>query len=139
VYEAELFKFLLDWRAELGVASVLRFTNASADGAVVLSDGRRIAIEVKLPMHWEKACQAEWQFRQFLRISAAARMPVVQAGIVFFEEFVRDWGHVRADATERGWHYWYAGHAEFEGLRLDLLRFREGELSSFPAARSPLT
>jgi hypothetical protein len=111
-YEAEVFNFLLDNKAVLGVEAVLAFKNLLVDGAAVLANGRRFAIEIKLRMNWEKACQAEWEFRHFLLKKEEARRNPVNGGIVFFEEFLADWQRRFAcRQLENGWSHWYDGHS----------------------------
>src|SRR5262245_50285970 len=65
-FECEVFNFLLANKDALGVESVFRFKNLFVDGAISLTDNRRLAVEVKLRMNWSKALQAESEFRRFL-------------------------------------------------------------------------
>jgi hypothetical protein len=60
----------------LGIQTALKFTNLKVDGAIVLVDGRRLAVEIKYRMNWTKACKAESEFRRFLQISEATTHPV---------------------------------------------------------------
>jgi hypothetical protein len=134
VYEDEVFDFLLANGKLLGIAKVLVFKSLLVDGAVEFADGRRLALEIKYRMNWEKACQAEWQFRNFLRRKEAGEGPVV-GGLVFFEAFSADWARKPASrALDNGWNYWYEGHSEVEGLPLHLVRLRDGQLDVFPEA-----
>jgi hypothetical protein len=131
-YEDEVFNFLLGNAEALGIASVLHFKSLLVDGAVEFADGRRLAVEIKYRMNWKKACQAEWQFRNFLKRPEAAQGPVV-GGVVFFHAFNDDWVRKPASRTlENGWNYWYEGHCEVEGLPLHLVRLSDGELEVFP-------
>src|SRR5207245_866372 len=66
-YEANVFNFLLANKEPLGIKAVMKFTALLVDGAVELVDGKRLTVEVKFRMNWEKACQAEWQFRTFMK------------------------------------------------------------------------
>jgi hypothetical protein len=133
-YEAEVFNFLLTNKELLGIKSVLKFTALIVDGAVELMDGKRLTVEIKFRMNWGKACQAEWQFRTFLKRAARRPFPV-DGGLVFFEEFSGDWNRkAGCRLMENGWSHWYRGHSEVDGLRLDLLRLRAGDLKSFPIA-----
>jgi hypothetical protein len=133
-YEADVFNFLLANKEPLGIRVVMKFTALLLDGAVELIDGRRVTVEVKFRMNWEKACQAEWQFRNFLKRTDARPFPVA-GGIVVFEEFSGDWTRQAAcRLLENGWSHWYRGHAEVDGFRLDLLRLRAGKLEAFPIA-----
>jgi hypothetical protein len=137
VYENEVFNFLLGNRKLLGIAKVLMFKALLMDGAVEFADGRRLALEIKFRMNWEKACQAEWQFRNFLKRSEAGEGPVV-GGLVFFEAFSADWAQRPASRTlENGWNYWYEGHCDVEGLPLHLVRLREGQLEVYPEVLAP--
>jgi hypothetical protein len=131
-YEADIFNFLLANKEVLGIKNVWKFTALVVDGAVELVDDKRLAVEIKFRMNWTKACQAKWQFRRFLKRTDHKPFPV-DGGIVFFEEFSADWNR-QADSRflENGWSSWYRGHAEVEGLRLDLLRLRGGKLDAFP-------
>jgi hypothetical protein len=118
-FEAAAFSHLWRNRQALGIRRVIKFTALLLDGAVELGDGRLLAVEIKFRMNWEKACQAEWQFRTFL--SRADRRPFpVDGGIVLFEEFSGDWDRQPARRRlKNGWNFWYMGHAEVDGLRLD--------------------
>jgi hypothetical protein len=89
-YEADVFNFLLANKEPLGIKAVMKFTALLVDGAVELTDGRRLTVEVKFRMNWEKACQAEWQFRTFMKRTDVRPFPV-DGGIVVFEEFSGDW------------------------------------------------
>lgn len=137
-YECDVFNFLCSSREVLRIRTVEKFRNLLVDGAIDLVTGERIAIEVKFRMNWEKACQAEWQFRNFLKREEAQARPVT-SGIVFFEEFSADWARGAASRTrENGWNFWYGGHCVVEKLRLDLVRFRNGYLEPCPEAASVL-
>jgi hypothetical protein len=136
-YEDEVFNFLLANREPLGFANVLAFGSLLIDGAVEFADGRRLALEIKYRMNWEKACQAELQFRNFLKRKEAKQGPVV-GGLVLFEEFSADWKRKPASRTlENGWNFWYEGHCEVEGLPLHLARLRGGQLEVYPPALAP--
>ena len=131
-YEADVFNFLLANKEPLGIKAVMKFTALLVDGAVELIDGSRLTVEVKFRMNWEKACQAEWQFRTFMKRTDVRPFPV-DGGIVVFEEFSGD--RIRQGARrllENGWSHWYRGHAEVDRFRLDLLRLRTGQLETFP-------
>ena len=135
-YEADVFNFLLANQELLGLKTVMKFTARLVDGAVELIDGRRLAVEVKFRMNWEKACQAEWQFRTFMKRTDLRPFPV-DGGIVVFEEFSADWERIAASRLlENGWSHWYRDHAEVDGCRVDLLRLRAGDLQGFPIANA---
>jgi hypothetical protein len=134
VYEAEVFNYLVTNKVSLGIKTVMRFSCLLVEGAVDLTDGRRLTIEVKYRMNWGKACQAECQFRNFLKRHTEDAGPV-QGGLVFFEEFSGDWDHQTASRNKpNGWDNWYIGHSQVENLRVDLLRFCGGTLESYPMA-----
>ena len=93
-----------------------------------------MTIEIKLRMNWMKACQAESQFRTFVK--RTDRRPfAVDGGLVFFEEFRGDgWERrVKRRLLENGWSEWYRSHSEVEGFRVDLFRLRASELEGFPS------
>jgi hypothetical protein len=75
-YEADVFNFLLANKESLGIKVVMKFAALLVDGAVELIDGRRFTVEVKFRMNWEKACQAEWQFRTFVKQTDVRPFPV---------------------------------------------------------------
>jgi len=103
VYEADVFNYLFANRAELGIASVLRFSGLLADGAIDLTSGDRIVVEIKYKMNWLKACQAEWQFRRCLLTVEGQATPIT-GGLVFFEQFSGDWARPYGDqAHPKGW------------------------------------
>jgi hypothetical protein len=135
LYEAAVFNFFVVNKDNLAIKKVLKFTALVVDGAVELQDGKRLTVEIKYQMGWEKACQAEWQFRTFLKRPVPLPFPV-DGGIVVFEEFSGDWSRqAQCRVLENGWSHWYRCHAEVEGLRLDLLRFRAGTLEGFPTGQ----
>src|SRR5439155_11464988 len=112
-YEDEVFNFLVANRKPLGIDSVSRFKSLLLDGQIVLADQRRFAIEIKLRMNWLKACQAEWQFRQFLRRRKYDGSTPLSGGIVFFESFTADWARP-VGGIIRGWKHWSLYHSEIE-------------------------
>ena len=94
--------------------------------------------KITFRMNWEKACQAEWQFRSFLK--RTERMPFpVDDGLVFFEDFSGDWQRQAAcRILENGWNHWYRGHSEVEGKRLHLLRFSNRSIESYSDAKAKI-
>ena len=137
-YESEVLTFLWANKEELGIKSVMKFSALLLDGAVEMTDGRRLTVEVKFRMNWEKACQAEWQFRTFMKRTDIKPFPV-DGGIVIFEEFSGDWNRTQGGRLlENGWSQWYRGHSEIDGFRVDLLRLRARKLEAFPIAEALL-
>jgi hypothetical protein len=132
-YEIEIFNFLLKNKTALGIESVIRFTNFLVDGKVVLTNGKRLAIEIKLRMNWLKACQTEWQLRQYLRRFDKSKE--VDAAIVFFEEFSGDWNLKKGKAkNEWGWEAWYLFYKDaIDGKPMDLLMLNNNSLSGYPS------
>src|SRR5438552_10627191 len=57
-FEIAVFNALLRERSTLGIKQVSRCRNVRIDGLLDLEDGRRLAVEIKYRMNWEKACQA---------------------------------------------------------------------------------
>jgi hypothetical protein len=135
IYECEVFNFLLDRRDALGLQTVFKFENLRVDGAVLLVDGRRLAVEIKYRMNWKKALEAGYEFRRFLLSSEAQANPVAGA-IVFFEQFEGSgWqGQPKCRLLENGWNEWYRSHAKSEGYRLDLFRLRQGSFEHYGMA-----
>jgi hypothetical protein len=133
-FEIEVFNYLLANNQALGASDVWRCRNVRIDGLIDLVDGRRVAVEIKYRMNWEKACQACAQFGWY-RTHVEANEKPLTSGLVIFEEFSRDWARRKPKwALESGWSFFYMDHHEVEGLRVDLLRFRYGKLESFPSA-----
>jgi hypothetical protein len=134
-YEIEAFNFLWDHKDELGIQSVTRFTNLLVDGQILLTDGSRLVIEIKLRMNWLKACQSEWQFRHFLkRFKKDEDTNLVHGSIVFFEEFTGDWNRRKGKAKNVwGWEGWYLFYRDaIAGKRMDLLMLCNEELQGYP-------
>jgi hypothetical protein len=135
-YEVEVFNFLLHHKDVLAIQSVTKFTNLLVDGQVLLSNGRRLVIEIKLRMNWLKACQSEWQFRQFLRrFNKHEKTNPVHGAIVFFEEFSGDWNKRKGKARNVwGWEAWYLFYRDaVAGKRMDLLMLCNEELRGYPS------
>jgi hypothetical protein len=114
---------------------VSRFKNRLVDGQIVLADGRRLVIELKLRMNWLKACQSEWQFRHFLkRFDGGGPAIPVHGAIVFFEEFSGDWDRPKAKRRNVwGWEAWYLYYRDaIDGKPMDLVRLRGGVMAGYP-------
>jgi hypothetical protein len=134
-YEIEVLNFLHGNRAALGIQSTTRFRNRLVDGQIVLSDGWRFVVEIKLRMNWLKACQSEWQFRHFLkRFDSGGEASPVRGAIVFFEEFSGDWAKPRAKRKNvLGWEAWYLYYRDaIDGKPMDLVRLHDGKLEGYP-------
>jgi hypothetical protein len=132
VFERVAINFLAEYREALGITRVWRCRNARIDALVELTDGRRLAVEVKLRMNWEKACQACAQIGWY-----RTRGNPIDGGLVIFEEFTADWARQKTGwRAEPGWSYFYTDHHRVEGVRVDLLRLRDGKLESFVDARA---
>lgn len=134
-FECEVFNFLLGNKEALGIERVFRFKNLFVDGAMLLTDGRRLAVEAKLRMNWTKALQAESEFRRFLLTTEAKANPV-SGVLVFFEAFQGDGWHRKAKSRllENGWNHWYANYARIDGHRADLFRLSQGTFEHFGQA-----
>jgi hypothetical protein len=132
-YEIEVFNHFWGCREDLSIRQIVRFRNRLLEGEITLSDGRRLLLEIKLRMGWLKACQAEYQVRSYLRRYNADNKPV-DGAIVVFEEFSGDWNKKKGEAKNLwGWEAWYLHHAYgIDGIRMDLLRLRNGELTGYP-------
>jgi hypothetical protein len=64
-----------------------------------------------------------------------AKEKPLTSGLVVFETFTGDWARRKPNwLLENGWSFFYMDHREVEGLRVDLLRLRNGLLESFPTA-----
>jgi hypothetical protein len=134
-YEIAAFNFLLAKQAALGISELWQCRNSGIDGLLDLDDGRRVALEIKYRMNWMKACQACSQVGWYRKHVDVNEKEKVSSALVVFEAFSGDWA--RRPSTrllENGWNFWYAGHHEVEGLRIDLVRFRAPSVESFPQA-----
>jgi len=134
-YECEVFSFLFDNKDSLGIQQVFKFENLRVDGAVLLVDGRRLAVEIKLRMNWKKALEAGYEFRRFL-LSKEAQQNPVNGVIVFFEKFEgAGWqGQPKCRLLENGWNEWYRSHSDMNGYRADLFRLSQGTLEHYGMA-----
>lgn len=133
-FEITVFNFLLAQKEPLGINAMWRCRNVRIDGLVDLVDGRRVALEIKYRMNWEKACQACAQFGWY-RTHVEGKEKPLSSGLVVFETFTGDWARRKPNLLlENGWSFFYMDHREVEGLRVDLVRLRDGMLESFPTA-----
>src|SRR5262249_37277619 len=134
-FECEVFNFLLERKDALGIETVFKFTNLCVDGAVLLTDGRRLAVEIKLRMNWTKALQAESELRRFLQTTEAKTHPIAGA-IVFFEQFQgAGWERKpRSRLLQNGWNRWYELYCNVEGYRVDLFHLQQGTLEHYSEA-----
>jgi hypothetical protein len=134
-YEDEVFAFLCNNRSLLGIDRVYRFKNQSMDGELVLQDGAAVPIEIKFRMNWLKACQANWQFARFLKLTGRTSC---KTGIVFFEEYSGDWDiTAKSRSIPNGWIRWYKEHYQLQGLDFHLVRLRNGEIQTYSDVSAP--
>jgi hypothetical protein len=71
------------------------------------------------------------------RIRVERKEKPLSSGLVEFETFTRDWARKKPSwLLENGWSFFYTDHREVEGLRVDLVRLRDGTLESFPSAHA---
>lgn len=123
-FEISVFNFLLAQKRPLGISDVWRCKNVRIDGLLDLEDGRRLALEIKFRMNWEKACQSCSQFSWYRNRVEAKEKPL-SGGLVIFEEFSGGWARRKPKwLLQNGWNFFYGDHHDVEGLRVDLLRFR---------------
>jgi len=134
-YECAVFNYLLENKDTLGIQKIFTFQNLLVDGAILLADDRRLAVEIKLRMNWRKALQAKMEFMGFLHTSEAKTNPVAGA-IVFFELFQGDGWHRKAKSRflENGWNHWYTSYSKIDGYRADLFRLFNGTLEHYGLA-----
>jgi hypothetical protein len=134
-YERQVFRYLRSHGRRHGITSVRKLGNVLIDGTLMLKDGRCLVIETKYRMGWLKACQAGWQVAAFLRLPEGRRCRPASA-LIIFEQFSGDWARSRKGSSiENGWFHWYTDHARIAGrphFRLDLVRFRRGQLEGCP-------
>jgi len=57
-FEAQVFRFLVTSQRALGLREVHRFQNQLLDGALVLTNGARVVLEVKYRLGWDTACRS---------------------------------------------------------------------------------
>jgi len=136
-FEAQVFRFLVIYQRQLGLREVRRFKNQLIDGALVLTNGTRVALEVKYQLGWDTACRSNWQIEWFLRRHPRERSHY-RYGLVIFGAFGGDWRTVRVrHARAAGWDHWYRGHAGFHGraIRISLAQFSKGNLLPYPQNR----
>ena len=133
-FEIDVLNFLLAQKQPLGITDLWQCRNVRIDALLDLDDGRRVALEIKYRMNWEKACQACSQLAWYRNRVEAKEKPV-SGGLVVFEAFTGDWARRKPNwLLENGWSFWYADHHDVDGLRVDLVRLRDGKFESFPAA-----
>jgi hypothetical protein len=133
-FERAALNFLAEHGEDLGISGLWRCKNTRIDALVELKDRRRLAVEVKFRMNWEKACQACAQIGWF-HVQAEPEGTPIDGGVVIFEDFTGDWARRKARClVEPGWSYFYTDHHCAEGVRVDLLRLRAGKLETFPDA-----
>lgn len=131
-FEARVFCFLAANHRELGLREVHRFKNQLIDGALVLTNGTRVALEVKYQLGWDTACRSNWQIEWFLRRHPRERSHY-RYGLVIFGTFSGDWAKARRGRAA-GWDHWYRGHAGFHGraIRIALAQFANDKLLLYP-------
>jgi hypothetical protein len=138
-YEVRCFNFLVNNKVDLGISTVKRFKNRLVDGEILLSDQRLFVLEIKFRMGWLKECQAEWQFRQFLKRIGEQNAKRYHGAVVMFESFSGDWGRKAKKDTDHsyGWDAWYfAYHDKIDGKPMSLVMFSKDEkgIQHYPGA-----
>lgn len=128
-YERQVLAKLFENRHKLGIDKVYRFKNQSMDGELLLQDGSLVPFEIKFRMNWLKACQANWQFARFIKLTGRNGC---NTGIVFFEEFSGDWDiTAKSRSIQNGWIRWYKEHYQLQDLTFHLVRLRNGEIETY--------
>jgi hypothetical protein len=51
-FEVDVLNYLFENKASLGIETLWKFTAGLIDGAIVLDDGRLVALEMKYAMNW---------------------------------------------------------------------------------------
>ncbi len=129
-----MFRFLVTYHQELGLREVHCLQNQLIDGALVLTNGARVALEVKYRLGWDTACRSNWQIEWFLRRHARERSRY-RFGLVIFGAFSGDWARAR-HGMAAGWDHWYRGHVGFHGpaIQIGLAQFVNDELLPYHRA-----
>ena len=136
LFEAQVFRFLVRYQRELELREVHRFKNQLIDGTLVLSNGTRVALEVKYQLGWDTACRSNWQIEWFLR-RYQREGNRYRYGLVIFGAFSGDWKRPR-HGRAAGWDHWYQGHTGLHGrpIRISLVQFAKGNLLPYPRTAS---
>jgi hypothetical protein len=104
---------------------------------LLVSKGKEIfAVELKLYMGWNKACEAQWQINIFKNENKKLN---VTGYLVIFKEFNNDWGKKPKylNQIEKGWPLWYRDHSE-SGL-IHLLKYEKGTFLNYSDVISNIT
>ncbi len=138
LFEARVFRFLVRNHRALGLREVHRFKNQMIDGALVLTTGARVALEIKYRVGWDTACRSHWQIETFLAARPRGRRPYPY-GVVIFGAFGGDWARARHGRAV-GWDHWYRGYASLRGrsIRIALVQFATGGLRPYPSGRATI-
>jgi hypothetical protein len=118
-FEKSVFYYLETHKKEHGIETVFPFQSMRVDGALLLSNGQAIVLEIKQRLAWLRACNARIELQTMRTNPKMWKLYVdkvsekVDGGLIIFEQFSADWENpwVKRNISQRGWHQFYSEEA----------------------------
>jgi hypothetical protein len=149
-FEGEVFNFLFDNKALLGISKIFRFENLIIDGGLILNNDEAILLEFKYALGWEKSCQARLQFQRFqidksykeIQFSEKIQFEKAKDALVIFHHFSGDWGETPKEARDNlnGWNRFYQEEEIFRRkkspLRTHIMQYKKNNKARIYSSRN---
>jgi hypothetical protein len=118
-FEEEVFNHLETHKDKHGIETVFPFTSMCVDGALLLSGGQTIVLEMKHSLAWLRDCNARIEVQNMCKnpkmwnLYAKKVSEKVDGALIVFKEFSADWKEqwIRRNISQRGWHQFYSEEA----------------------------
>lgn len=128
-FEAEVFNFLLRKKSGLGISKIYKLKNLLIDGAIKLSNGKTVLLEIKYRLGWMKSCNAMIQMQRFMleKRYDESEIKKVSAGVIIFNQFSADWEKhwkKQSNCGEKGWYLFYEEQEAFKDFTTHILQLK---------------
>jgi hypothetical protein len=110
-FENEVFtNFCMDKHSQ-GIHEVYKLENMLIDGAIELSNGKLVLVEVKYALNWHNCCNARVEIQRFMEERLYDSLPVnkvPERALIVFHHFSRDWEEKAENRKHKnGWNFFY--------------------------------
>jgi hypothetical protein len=111
-FERDVFNYFLAHKKELEIIEVFPFENMYVDGALKLTSGKAIALEIKENLDWVPACHARIEVQNLQKDSekwdyfALKVSKTLNGALIMFKKFGLFW-----KVDEKGWDAFYEEEA----------------------------
>jgi len=110
-FEKEVLNYLFENRKQLGIEEVYALENMHIDGAMKLTNGTTILLEIKYALNWRNCCNAKVAIQRFIQEELFKTLPtnqIPERALVIFNHFSGDWAKKKENHIhDNGWSFFY--------------------------------